>query len=68
MEHWYDHVPKSVETSHKGKVNTLWKQKMQTDRNICNNKLGVLTRDNGKRTGRLIDTALSGDRNVIKES
>jgi hypothetical protein len=23
-EHWYDHVPKSIETSHKGKVTILW--------------------------------------------
>jgi hypothetical protein len=41
---------------------------MQTDRTIPNNKPGILTRDNGKRTGRLIDTALSGDRNVIKKA
>ena len=67
-EHSYDHVPKSTETSHEGKVNILRNQKMQTDRTTRNNKLGILTRDNGKRTGRLIDTALSMDRNVIKKA
>jgi len=24
IKHWYDHVPKSVEISHEGKVTTLW--------------------------------------------
>jgi hypothetical protein len=41
---------------------------MQTDRTTPNNKLGILTHDNGKRTGRLMDTALSVDRNVIKKA
>jgi hypothetical protein len=27
-EHWYDHVPKSVETSHEGKVIILWNQQV----------------------------------------
>ena len=26
-EHWYEHVPKSVPTSHEGKVRILWNQK-----------------------------------------
>jgi len=25
-KHWYDHVPKSVETSHEGKITILWIQ------------------------------------------
>jgi hypothetical protein len=32
--HWYEHVPQSVETSQGGKVNILWDQQIQTDRNI----------------------------------
>ena len=30
--YWYDHVPKSVETSCEGNVTTLWNQHEQTDR------------------------------------
>jgi len=37
-KHLYDHVPKSIETSHEGKVTTLWNQPVQTDRTIPNNK------------------------------
>ena len=40
---------------------------MQTDRTIPNNKQDITTRDNEKRTCRLIVVAISGDRNVIKE-
>jgi len=29
---WYDHVPKSIETSHEDKVTKLWNQKILTDR------------------------------------
>ena len=36
-KHWYEHVPKSVETSQGGKV-TLWNQQVQTDRTIPNKK------------------------------
>ena len=28
-EQWYDHVPKSVETSHEGKVTVLWNQQVE---------------------------------------
>jgi hypothetical protein len=34
---WYDHVPKSDETSNKVKVTILWKQHLRTDRHISNN-------------------------------
>jgi hypothetical protein len=37
-KHWYEHVPKSIETSQGGKVTILWNQQVQTDRTIPNNK------------------------------
>jgi hypothetical protein len=40
---------------------------VQTDRNIPNNKPDIIIRNNEKRTYMLIDVAISGDRNVIKE-
>jgi hypothetical protein len=33
-KHWYEHVPKSVETSQGGKVTVLWNQQIQTDRTV----------------------------------
>jgi len=60
-------VPKSVETSQGGKVTILWNQQIQTDRTIPNNKPDVIIRDNEKETCKLIDVAISGDRNVIKK-
>jgi len=66
-KHWYEHVPKSVETSEGGKVTILWNQQVQTDRTIPNNKPGITIRDNEKGTCMLIDVAISGDRNVIKK-
>ena len=65
-KHWYEHVPKSVETSKGGKVNILWNQQVQTDRTIPNNKPDIIVRDNEAGTCMLIDVAISGDRNVIK--
>ena len=65
--HWYEHVPKSVETSQRGKVTILWNQQVQTDRTISNNKPDIIIRDNEKGTCMLIDVAISGDRNVIKK-
>jgi len=64
---WYEHVPKSVETSQGGKVNILWNQQLQTDRTITNNKPDIIIRDNEKGTCMLIDVAISGDGNVIKK-
>ena len=66
-EHWYEHVPKSVETSQGGKVTILWNQHVQTDRTIPNNKPDSIIRDNEKGTCMLIDVAISGHRNVIKK-
>jgi len=63
--HWYEHVPKSVETSPGGKVTILWNQQVQTDRTIPNNKLDIIIRDNEKGTCVLIYVAISEDRNVI---
>jgi hypothetical protein len=58
------HVPKSVETSHEGKLNKLWNE-LQTDRTIPNDKPENTIRDNEK--GMPINAAISGDRNVIKK-
>jgi hypothetical protein len=65
QKQWYEHVPKSAETSQGGKVTILWKQQVQTDRTIHNNKPDIIIRDNGKETCMLIDVAISGGRNVI---
>ena len=63
-KHCYDHVPKSVEASNEGKKGALWNQQVQTDRTVPNNKLYIIIHDNVKGT-RLVDVAISGDRNVI---
>jgi len=67
QKHWYEHVPKSVETSQGGKVTVLWNQQLQTDRTIPNNKPDITNRDNEKGRCMLIDVAISSDRNVIKK-
>ena len=54
-KHWYEHVPKSVETSQGGKVTILWNQQVQTDRTIRNNKSYIIIRNNEKGTCMLID-------------
>jgi hypothetical protein len=64
---WYEHVPKSVETSQGGTVTILWNQQLQTDSTIPNNKSDIIIRDNEKGTCMLIDVAISEDRNVIKK-
>jgi hypothetical protein len=66
-KHWYEHVPKSVETGQGGNVTILWNQQVRTDRTIPNNKPEIIIRDTEKRTCMLIDVAISGDRNVIKK-
>jgi len=67
QKHWYEHVPKSVETSQGGKVTLLWNHVVQTDRSIPNSKPDIIIRDNENGTRVLIDVAISGDRNVIKK-
>jgi hypothetical protein len=63
-ELWYQHVPKSVETSQEGKITVLWNQQVQTDRTIPNNKLVIIIRDN-EGTCMLTNVAIRSDRNVI---
>ena len=65
IKHWYEHVPKSAETSQGGKVTILWNQQVQTDRLIPNNNPDIIIRDNEKETCMLIDITISGYRNVI---
>jgi hypothetical protein len=45
-KHWYEHVPKSVETNQAGKVTILWNHQVQTDRTIPNNKPDLIIRNN----------------------
>jgi hypothetical protein len=66
-ELWYEHVPKSVETSKTGKVTVLWNQQVQTDRTVTNSKQDIIIRDNENGTCMIIDVAIPGDRNVIKK-
>jgi hypothetical protein len=66
-EHWYDHVPKLVETIPEGKVIILWNHQVQTDRTIPNNEPDIIVPGNEKGTCMLIDVAISGNRNVIKK-
>jgi len=66
-KHWYEHVPKLVETCQGGKVTILWNQQVQTDKTIPNNKPDIIIRDNEKGTCMLIDVAISGDRNVTEK-
>jgi hypothetical protein len=47
-EHWYNHVPKLLETSHEGKVTTLWNQQAQSNRTIPNNNSDTINRDKEK--------------------
>ena len=58
QKQWYEHVPKSVETSQGGKVTILWNQHIQTDRTVRNNKPDIIIRDNEKGTCVLIDVAM----------
>jgi hypothetical protein len=66
-KHWYEHVPKSEETSQGSNVTILWNQQVQTDRTIPNNKPDIIICDNEKRTCMPIDIAIPRDRNVIKK-
>jgi hypothetical protein len=49
-QHWYEHVPKSVQTSQEGKVTIFWNQQVKTDRTSNKNKPDIILRDNGKET------------------
>jgi hypothetical protein len=65
-KHWNEHVPKSVQTGQGGNVTILWNQQVQTDRTVPNNKPDIIIRNNEKRTCMLINVAILGARNVIK--
>ena len=43
---WYDQIPRSVKTSHEGKVTILRDEQVQNDRSIPNNKPDIIIRDN----------------------
>jgi hypothetical protein len=43
-EHWFERVPKSVETSHEGKVTVRWNELVQRDGAIANNKPDIIIR------------------------
>jgi len=47
-KHSYDHVPKSVETSHEGKF-TIWNQQVQTDWTIPNAQRDIIHDDKKKK-------------------
>jgi hypothetical protein len=66
-KHWYEHVPKSLETSQGGKEIILWNQQLQTDSTIPNKQPGTVIRDNEKATCMLIDIAIQGDTNVVQK-
>ena len=66
-ERWYEPTPKFVEISHESKVTMLWDEHTKSDRLIPNNKRDIIIRDNEKGTCLLVDSTVSGDRNMIKE-
>ena len=47
-EHWYDHVPKLVETDHEAKVAILQNQQVQADRTIPSNNPDIIISDDEK--------------------
>jgi len=49
-KHWYELVPKSVETIQGESVTILWIQQVQTDRTIPNNEPDITIRANEKAT------------------
>jgi len=57
-KHWYEHMPKSVETGQGGKAAILWNEQVQNDRTVRNNKPDIIIRDNEKGTRMLIDVAI----------
>lgn len=64
-KHWYEHVPKLVDTSDKCKVIVLWNQ-LKTDKTIQSNKPGTIIRDSEEGTYVLIGIETSGNKNSIK--
>ena len=66
-EKWYDHVPKSLESSRESNVTIFCNQQVQTNRTIPNNKLDIIIRDNKQGTCMFLDVAIPGYRNVFKK-
>jgi len=66
-QHWYQHIPESLERIYDGKVTVLWNQQVKSDESVPNNKLDNIIGVNGKGTCMLTDTAISGDGNVIRK-
>lgn len=66
-EYWYEHFRKTLEASHEINVAILCNQQMKNDRTIPNNILVIVISDIEKGACLLIDTEISGDRNVIKK-
>jgi len=64
-KHRYDHVPKSVETSHEAM--DIMEPTVPTDRTIHNNKPDSIIRDNKQGKYMLMDVPIPVDRNVIKK-
>jgi hypothetical protein len=66
-EHWYEIAWKSAEGRQKDKLTISWHRKAPTERTIPSSEPDIVIRDNEKGRCMLIDTAISEDRNVIKE-
>jgi lysyl-tRNA synthetase class II len=66
-KHRYDHEPKSVETSHEVKVTISWNQQCELTELFSTINWKFIIRDYKQRTCMLIDVAVLGDRNVVKE-
>ena len=67
-KHWYDHVPKWVQTSNEGKDTILWNQRVWIGRNIPNYKPDIIVRDNEEGTKlKLNSVALVRERTIPTE-
>jgi predicted CoA-binding protein len=65
-ERWHEHVPKSVETSVKGRVSILWNQQGQTNKTIPNSTTDIIICEIEKGICMLMDAGISRDRTMIK--
>lgn len=66
-EEWYEHAPKSAETSHESKVTKFWNPRVPTNRTIPKSKLDIIIHNDKKGTCVLVYIAISGDSYVIEE-
>jgi hypothetical protein len=67
-EHWYKHVLKFVEASHEGKVTISWKQQVQIDRTIPNNKPDIIICANEKEHVCSKNAVVSGEKKCDQEA